>query len=408
MTAPGAPVILEPSRLQGVAFLVLFLGPLFLQNITFVEVSGAGLKLFHLSTGALALYWLYHLRLNLNLLAPLGLLTLWFVLGVGLSVVYGLSGLLLNYFFILILGLVAATHPGNISPETFRRGLFLLAAPAFLYVLGNILINFRSVIEAQSYNVRFGGRPVIPYMLFSGGWNLEASYLAMLTALFIRQRRFWGFFFVAFLVSLAYLSRTAFVLMILLLAARAVLWARQRVSLAALLLLAPLLALSFGAGLLALAASLELSIIERFRLIGSEPGSLGRLNILAYVVPGLLDSQFLGYGPGNTVDYLRGLGLVMPEDNVHNYFLQVLFDFGVAGLVCFLLFILYFLLNPYLLLEFKLFLGLYLVGSLVQFRGAEPLVWGVLFLAFLVRGSTSPASQRGPTAEPPRALLPCA
>lgn len=408
MTAPGVAPPPAPSWLSGAGFLLLFLGPLCLQNVTLVALSGAGLKLFHLTTGALGLYWLYHLRLNLNLLAPLALLTLWFALGVGLSVVYGLSGLLINYFFILVLGLVAATHPGEISPEAFRRGLFLLAVPVFLYVLGNIVLNFREVIQAQSYNVRYGGRPLIPYMLFSGGWNIEASYLAMLTALFIRQRRFWGFFFIAFLVAVAYLSRTAFVLMVLLLGVRAVLWARQRVSLATLLLAVPLVLLLLGAGVLALASSLELSIIERFRLIGSEPGSLGRLNILAYVVPGLLDSHFLGYGPGNTVDYLRALGLVMKEDNVHNYFLQVLFDFGLGGLFCFLVFILYFLLNPHILLEFKVFFGLYLVGALVQFRGAEPLVWGVLFCAFLVRSGSPPLTPRASLATPPGERQACA
>jgi hypothetical protein len=106
--------------------------------------------------------------------------------------------------------------------------------------------------------------------------------------------------------------------------------------------------------------------------------------------------MFFGYGPGNSMDKLIAMGLETNNNNLHNYYLQVLLDFGLLGLIAYVLFICYFLFNPHIVLEFKLFLSLYLLASFVQFRGAEPLIWSILFFAFLVnsqKSNTSPSCQ---------------
>ena len=237
-------------------------------------------------------------------------------------------------------------------------------------------------------------------MLFSGGWNIEASYLAMVSVLFVRSRWFFFFATITLFVSIIYLSRTGLVLTLLL----GMYWAffrlYDRVSTFTLFFMLPLLFIVLIIILLAVGYYLDISVVKRLFLIGSEPGSQGRLDILEFVVPGLLDSQFLGYGPGNTMDKLIAMGLETKNNNLHNYYLQVLMDFGFVGLIGYLLFICYFMLSTHIALEFKLFLSLYMIGSFVQFRGAEPLVWGILLWAFLVhhpRKTSSPFTSSGTT-----------
>ena len=365
-------------------FLILVLAPLFLQNITLLGFGGAGLKVFHLSVAAFGAYWLYGLKCNTQLVPALLLLSLWLVISLIVGLQYGLSPFILNYIFIFALALVIATQPDMITFSAFQRSLLWIALPAFLYVFCNILFNLDTVIAAQAFNIQFGGRPIIPNMLFSGGWNIEASYLAMLSVLFIRTRWFYLFAGIALIVSIAYLSRTGLILTVIL----GMYWVffrlYERVSTFTLFFLLPLLLLTLAIVVLSVGYYLDVSVVKRLFIIGNEPGSQGRLDILLYVVPGLLDSQFLGYGPGNTMEKLIAMGLETQNNNLHNYYLQVLMDFGFLGLIGYLLFILYFLLSPHIVLEFKLFLSLYMIGSLVQFRGAEPLVWGIFLWAFLV------------------------
>ena len=366
-------------------FFILVLAPLFLQNITLLGLGSAGLKVFHLSVAALGAYWLYGLKLNTQLVPALWLLSLWLVITFIVGLRYGLSPFVLNYIFIFALALVISTQSEMISFHSFQKSLLWIVFPAFLYVFFNILFNLDTVIAAQAFNIRFGGRPIIPNMLFSGGWNIEASYLAMLSVLFIRTRWFFLFASIAFIVSIAYLSRTGLVLTVVL----GMYWVffklYERVSTFTLFFLLPLLLLTLAIVLLTVGYYLDVSVVKRLFLIGNEPGSQGRLDILLYVVPGLLDSQFMGYGPGNTMEKLIAMGLETQNNNLHNYYLQVLMDFGFLGFVGYLLFIVYFILSPHIVLEFKLFLSLYMVGSFVQFRGAEPLVWGILLWAFLVK-----------------------
>ena len=366
-------------------FLILVLAPLFLQNITLLGFGSAGLKIFHLSVAGLGIYWLHGLKFNTQLFPASLLLFIWLFIGLTIGVKYGLSPFILNYIFIFALALVISAQPDMISFECFKRSFLWVVVPAFLYVILNILFNIDNVIAAQAYNIKFGGRPLIPNMLFSGGWNIEASFLAMLSVLFVRSRWFFLFATITLLVSIAYLSRTGLVLTLLLVIYWAFFRLYDRVSTFTLFFMLPMAFLLLGIVLLGVGYYLDISVVKRLFLIGSEPGSQGRLDILQYVIPGLLDSQFLGYGPGNTMTKLNAMGLETENGNLHNYYLQVLMDFGFLGLIGYLLFICYFMLSRHIVLEFKLFFSLYLIASFVQFRGAEPLVWGILLWAFIVQ-----------------------
>ncbi|MFT7413200.1 MAG: putative inorganic carbon (HCO3(-)) transporter [Paraglaciecola sp.] len=374
----------------------MVVAPLCLQNVTLLPFGGAGLKVFHLSIAAFGLYWLYGLTFNINLSPPLMFIGLLVIISLLVGTVYGISLLFINYIFIFMLGLVIAAHPEPFSFAVFRQSLFIIAIPVFVYVILNIVFNLEAVIVAQAFNIKFGGRPIIPNMLFSGGWNIEATYLAMLSVLFIRSRWFIFFISITLLVSIAYLSRTGLVLSLVLMVFWVFFALYDRVSTFTLFFFIPVLLLSLFILFLIVGFYLDISVVKRLFIIGSEPGSQGRLNILQYVIPGLLDSMFFGYGPGNSMDKLIAMGLETNNNNLHNYYLQVLLDFGLLGLIAYVLFICYFLFNPHIVLEFKLFLSLYLLASFVQFRGAEPLIWSILFFAFLVnsqKSNTSPSCQ---------------
>jgi len=77
---------------------------------------------------------------------------------------------------------------------------------------------------------------------------------------------------------------------------------------------------------------------------------------------------------------------------VHNYLLQVLLDFGLPGLLAWLLICAYILKNAGLLKgnEYGTYTFLYLIASMVQFRGAEPLFWFILGLLVVNRDHRRP------------------
>ena len=107
--------------------------------------------------------------------------------------------------------------------------------------------------------------------------------------------------------------------------------------------------------------------------------------------------HLLGYGAGNAMDAVRAVtGYPYREDNVHNYPLQVLMDFGLVGFAVFAVVTLRFLwrgararfYSPY-----AAFVLLYLIGGLIQFRGGELLVGfalaGLVAFGYDLRGGAA-------------------
>ena len=92
----------------------------------------------------------------------------------------------------------------------------------------------------------------------------------------------------------------------------------------------------------------------------------------------------LGHGAGNAMDAIRELsGYPYREDNVHNYPLQVILDFGIVGFAAFLSVVVVFLVSSVranFTSPFSAFILLYLVGSMIQFAGGE------LLLGFAIAG----------------------
>ena len=301
-----------------------------------------------------------------------------------MGIFYGHSLLLSNYIFLVMLGLSIGIRSERIQLKQFTSTLSLAVIPIFAYIFINLLLNYSSVIEAQAMSVYSGSRPSISRMVFSGGLNLESTYLAMFLVFFIKSKWFFPLYCISLFIAVAYMSRTGFLLNILVLLFWVYLFLRSKISRHWLYLCLPFAVLAVLCLVVSVSYLSEMHVVKRFMEIGNEPGSRGRIEILEYIKLGVLDSGFMGYGPGNTMDRLSLLGMDSHNSNVHNYYFQLMLDFGIFGLLAYVVFVGFFLTRADIQIEFKLFLTLYLIGSFVQFQGAEQVVWLFLYLAFFV------------------------
>jgi len=217
--------------------------------------------------------------------------------------------------------------------------------------------------------------------LYGGGPNLEATWLVMNAAFFRKSKMFWLYWAFAIAVSTLYASRIG-ILLALLLAIIQVVSARRFYTVFVLLVVA-----LFSGFLLYV---INPHSIERFTQIGQEPGSSTRLKMWFGALAVLQQMPIAGYGAGNAIPAIeRVTGSEFLEDNVHNYYLQVLLDFGPWDLLSWLWLVFWTMRRSRIFTakdEIGTYLVLYFLGCFVQFRGAEPLFWFVMGLFLASRG----------------------
>jgi len=218
------------------------------------------------------------------------------------------------------------------------------------------------------------------FWFYGGGPNLEATWMVMNGALLRGSRSFWAYWLFSFILAVIYASRVAIVLAMVLVMIELVTSGRRY-----------LFPIATGLPLVLLLTFVVTNMfnpfaIERFLLVGKDVGSVTRLEMWLGS-PAAVAAWPLGYGAGNAIAAVEEQsGMEFSENNVHNYFLQVLLDFGLFGFVAWL-YVAYYILLHFRGLRspdpFGTYMILYLVGGLVQFRGAEPLLWFIfgLFVA---------------------------
>ena len=95
----------------------------------------------------------------------------------------------------------------------------------------------------------------------------------------------------------------------------------------------------------------------------------------------MFQSHPFGVGLGNAVPQIeRAIGASVTEDNLHNQYLQHLVETGVQGFVAYLLlvgFAVRRLIVSRLRDPMLLYVGIYFLLAMLQFRGAEALLWFV-------------------------------
>ena len=290
---------------------------------------------------------------------------------------YGFNPLIFNYVFafaLFFLGLLIASR----FEERKILSLF-----QFVIIIVNIIILLKLVYFREQilnfFKFRYGGHPYI-YYFYGGGPNLEATWVAMNTLFFInRKRLFYLILAFSFAISAIYASRVGLILTVLVFGIYFFSKRISKLEKQVIILLAVIIGLGFG--YVIAKKSTELYVIERLTNIGSkgELGSQGRLRIWKAYAENFSAQNVLGVGAGNSIPYIERKGEIeIRENNLHNYYMQTLMDFGLLGLFAFLLLGLD-VTDKNLRIKFYDPFGVYVlcyfIACLIQFRGAENYVW---------------------------------
>jgi O-antigen ligase len=256
--------------------------------------------------------------------------------------------------------------------------LFTLQVSASVILISVLILmmyGWDEVQLAKHASAISGVRPDMKILVFSGGINLEATWVCMLSAIFIRLRKVYLLVFIcALFVTLSYQSRAG----ILVLCISLLMWLYFHKFFT---IKKILISLSFFIFLIVFVTNNfdSIPILERFSNIGNEPGSIGRLTIWSYIAESFSNSPLFGYGAGNAIVAVKSLGFIGAEDNVHNLYFQILLDFGLLGFFIYIAMLINALRSDSDF-EIKCFILLYCALSIIEFRGAEPIAFFFLSL----------------------------
>ena len=280
----------------------------------------------------------------------------------------------------------------------FANRDIVLRACRFAAVAFAIAVTVKNVTHVPAfiaYLARPIGHPEVP-SLAGGGLNIEATWLGLACFFMIGTVFFIPVTVLAAGTSALYSSRAGVVVAVMAIAAAvAYAWNRSRLNArtagssvnSTRVYLRHVIVLLLAGMTLAVVAALVRTakqygeatyVAERFSTIGDEPGSLGRL-VLWRGGLRVFEENPLGVGAGNAVPTLRRvLGVDVPEDNLHNIYLQHAVENGIPGLAALLLLatmIVRRVVRSRFSDQLLLFCAGYLVAGLIQFTGVDVMFW---------------------------------
>lgn len=379
------------SRRQRYAFVVGLLAFLLLNMQTvsatghIVDEAGPAIKLYHLYFLLLVGWILMRGRL-VRWRAEVVIYFLIVVLSGGAAYfAFGVRLMLINYLFAAYVVVIGSITGHELGPERSLRllrigaGAILIAVLVKAIVFADVLVSFILMPNAH---------PDLPF-IYGGGANLEASWIALGAALFIGTRLFYPYCLASLAIGVLYASRGSIVFLALIVGLA---WLRHWNQMH--MTRALRLGIIGGMGLLSVGVVVGVTstlenatgvgyVIQRFSSIGHEPGSLGRITLWTGGVRVFQNHPF-GVGQGNAIEELEHeLDASVPEDNLHNVFLQHLVDTGMQGFLAYALFCIVTFArifrdrfrNPLLL-----YAGVYLVAGAIQFRGVDAIFWFIYAL----------------------------
>lgn len=293
---------------------------------------------------------------------------------------HGFGSTILKYVFQYLVLVVALNLMVLVGGEKSER---LVMAGAWI-VLAIVLVNAAAHAGAflEYYDHPWDGHPNYA-TVFSGGVNLEATWPAMLGVFCRNNRSGWAYLGIAYVFGALTQSRAG-----LMLAVGAIVYvllikdggrpALRRVLVVCAVAVVAALYTFAGPRAASVRAAAENPPAVEEADPDAPQGIPGRRGIWMGSVEAFYDAPVLGYGAGNAMDAVRAVtGYPYREDNVHNYPLQVLLDFGLVGLAVFAVVVVRFLVlgaRAHFRSPFAAFVVLYLVGGMIQFKGGELLV----------------------------------
>lgn len=345
---------------------------------------------------------------------------------------FGFGATIFKYVFQYLVLAVSMNLMRLMEPRRAELCIRVSAWIVLAMVLGNACIHVGAF--AEYYASPWDGHPNYE-TVFSGGVNLEATWPAMLGVFMANNRCGWAYLLSAIVFAAGVQSRAglmlavgAFVYVVLIKDGVRPSWKRV-VSTVFVVLVTAVFTIA-GPRALVMTTGMQPSTGDSADVAGGETGSAvsadlqggagtgdiegssadgdqdsglpsglsqgdligtpGRKGIWAASLQVFQDAPFFGHGAGNAMDAVRDLsGYPYREDNVHNYPLQVLLDFGLVGFAAFAAVVIGFVVSSArcrFISPFSAFIMLYLVGGMVQFAGGE-LLAGFAIAGYAAFGS---------------------
>jgi O-antigen ligase len=266
-----------------------------------------------------------------------------------------------------------------------NRAISALRVASTVFIVAVVLKATANIPAFITFFANPQGHPILP--TFSvGGANLEATWVSLAAVFFIGSAWFLPYCALALSIALLYASRVGVIIVALALVVMTVrsiasgaIGERRRVSVSRLLAVLGVIGV-LSTGAMAQYGDGLSYVVRRFQSIGDEPGSLGRLTLWRGGADVFVRHP-LGVGQGNALPALEHeIGADVPENNLHNLYLQHLVETGLPGFAVYLLFGFVtwrrFAIGRYRdpLLAYVL---CYMAVSLLQFSGGDPLLWFV-------------------------------
>ncbi|WAH36827.1 O-antigen ligase family protein [Alicyclobacillus dauci] len=388
-----------------VALLAALLLVSLIQNITIVSLgSGFNLKPYHILILLVALWSIgkgrivFSVRLLPFWIAPILLVCVslfdWVYFHMSLAgtfrAVIAFAGFLDAYFLSTLV-----LRAQGLMYRDILQGMRITVTVYFFSVYIIVITNAKTVIDfIKSPN----GHPLIPTVV-GGGVNIEATWLALLSVMFIRTRYFLVFGLLSTVYSILTASRAGIFAILLVYATDMVVRLKRKnmpvadvigVLLIALYIVEPLLYSHF------FKPSTTVShhggyttqhvgyAAQRVADIGTDPGSTGRFRLWKWALESIKMSPITGFGIGDGIEVMRKLSnFGFSESNVHDFVLQFLVDTGIIGLATYIVWLVQIVRNK---LPYEMFLAAagYTALSLIQFEGYDVIFWLILGIGLAV------------------------
>lgn len=351
-----------------------------IQNIDIISIQGAALKPSHIFSLAFFPFLLKKGTMEFRgkaILAYFSYLVLCSILNLA---EHPLNGLIFNYIF----GIYLLILIFNFGRDIVYSEWTVMFQAAAIIMMSIVLI--KNMLEIKAFLLFFQtlyGHPYIP-TIFGGGVNLEATWLGLFGFAFEKGKKAWVYNFLALFISVIYASRAGFVVNVLCL-----LWLAWKTYEKKIIWIVVLLIAIQGIFLL-ISSSFDVVnyILVRFKNMGRDPGSMGRLTMWKYVGQAVSETPF-GVGIGNNMLHIEQIsGRSFGEGNLHNLYFQMFIDLGWLGGIGYILMVLRFSWKEIRNIFHNAFVAMlfvYLALSCIQFRGGEPIIFFVLGVYLLNR-----------------------
>lgn len=251
----------------------------------------------------------------------------------------------------------------------------------FIWMLGCCIVFLivRDAVYAGQLGAVYARSETASSVLYmsTGGRNIEASLLALLSILLLGTRVYPIAAFIALMTSATMLSRAGLVGVAISVGIAAYRTRKTRYYYLYTFVAMAMVVLVAG---MVLSSVIDIPVLDRFNLQAEtnlEHKNVGRLALWTSAGTAL-KQNVLGYGVGNGVPLMEQIsGITFVENNVHDIYLQFLLEGGIQSLLLFLLVAAHIALSPAegQQRNIKAFLVCYLMLAFIEFSGYEAYFW---------------------------------